>query len=141
LLFLICFIIYSEKNLNAYRYQHIIRRGIIDKITYNYKVWLECNKKPVLGKGRYLLLKNIGLTKSLKLSAEKMGISYKTAQNYIRKIETNLGIKIVDSQKGGSGAGGNTMLNKNGYELMKKYEQMDFALTSTFKEIIRQKLK
>jgi molybdate transport system regulatory protein len=107
------------------------------KITYNYKVWLECNGEPVLGKGRYSLLKNISRTESLKASAEKMGISYKTAQNYLRKIETKLGIKITDSQKGGRGAGGKTTLNKKGFDLLKRYEKTEKVLKNSFKTALQ----
>ena len=92
------------------------------QIKANYKVWLEYNKKPLLGKGRYTLLKTINKTSSLKKSAKKIGISYKTAYNYIKKIENRLSKKIIISHKGGKNAGGYTKLAPLGKELIKKYE-------------------
>ncbi len=94
------------------------------RLTYNYKIWLEYDRKPLLGIGRYNLLKNIKRTSSLKISAEKLGISYKTAYNYIRKIEKHLGNKIIESHKGGKDAGGYTKLAPAGEMLIKKYEEV-----------------
>jgi molybdate transport repressor ModE-like protein len=93
------------------------------KLSYNYKIWLEHDKKPLLGKGRYELLKNINMTNSLKKSAELVGISNKTAYNYIKKMENKLGEKLIISHKGGKDAGGYTKLNSTGLELIEKYEE------------------
>jgi molybdate transport system regulatory protein len=87
------------------------------------KIWLEHEGKPLLGRGRYLLLRNIRDTSSLKKSSEMLGVSYKTAQNYIGRIEVNLGMKIIKSTKGGINAGGSTVLNKTGMMLIRKYEK------------------
>jgi molybdate transport system regulatory protein len=101
----------------------VIEVGPIGKISCNTKIWLEHNKRPLLGKGRYVLLKNIRRTSSLKKSAEMLGVSYKTAQNYIKKIEANLNEKIIKTTKGGPNAGGSTVLNKTGIMLIQKYEK------------------
>lgn len=115
----------TEKNLNTLRshFKYYKKGDTRIKLSYNYKIWLEYNKKPLLGKGRYELLKNINKTNSLKLSALKIGISNKTAYNYIKKIETNLGKKVINSYKGGKDAGGYTKLNSTGLELIEKYEE------------------
>jgi len=101
----------------------IPKRGAII-VTINYKVWLEQGGKPLLGAGRYRLLKNIGRTGSLKQSAAAVGISYKTAQNYIGRIEKRLGRKIVVTQKGGD-AGGSTHLTDEGRNLIAKYSEAE----------------
>ena len=93
-------------------------------ITFNYKVWLEHKGKPLMGQGRYELLKNIHVTQSLKESASNCGLSYKTAYNYIRKIEKRLGDKVIDSRKGGVGAGGMTLLTEKGKSLLTEYENV-----------------
>jgi len=93
------------------------------ELDYGRKVWLEYKGKPLLGRGRYELLTNIKKTSSLKKSAEKVGISYKTAYNYIKRIETNLGKRIIKSHKGGE-AGGYTKLNPVGEQLITKYEEV-----------------
>ncbi len=102
---------------------------MVESIDYDYKVWLTYKGTPLIGKGRYLLLKNIDKTNSLKKSAQKSGLSYKTAYNYIKKIENRLSNenkfsnKIILSHKGGKEAGGYTQLTLLGKELIKRYEE------------------
>lgn len=97
-------------------------------IKYNYKVWLEYKNQPLLGKGRYNLLKSINKLSSLKKAANFIGISNKTAYNYIKHIEERLSKKIVYSHKGGKSAGGYTKLNTLGKELIKKFESVEKKL-------------
>ncbi len=70
------------------------------------------------------MLKAIQKTHSLKKAAEKVGLAEKTAQNYVRKIESRLSKKIVESTKGGKDAGGSTKLNLLGKELIEQYENV-----------------
>ena len=92
------------------------------QIRVRKKIWLEHRGKPVLGYGRYMLLRHIGKTESLKDSAARLGISYRTAQNYISRMERILGRRIIETRKGGAGAGGSARLNSTGRMLLKKYE-------------------
>jgi molybdate transport system regulatory protein len=94
------------------------------EITVGSKVWLEYNGRPLIGMGRYNLLRKIDETKSLKDSATAVGLSYKTAYNYIKKIEKRLGSRIILSKKGGKDAGGMTALNENGKMLVKEFESI-----------------
>ena len=97
-------------------------------IKYNYKLWLEYKGKPLVGKGRYRLLKAIGRLNSLKKAARFVGIANKTAYNYIKKIEKRLDKKIIESHKGGRNAGGYTKLNSLGKELIKRFEEVERKL-------------
>jgi molybdate transport system regulatory protein len=90
-------------------------------IKEEYKVWLSNDGKPLIGEGRYKLLKHIRDTSSLKASAERLGISYKTAQNYISRIEQNLGKDIIVSSKGGM-IRGSSRLNDTGLMLIQRFE-------------------
>ncbi len=83
----------------------------------------------MIGIGRYELLKNIQKTSSLKISAEKCGLASKTAYNYIKRIESRLGERIITSKKGGKAAGGSTNLNGMGLQLISEYE----AITNKLK--------
>ncbi len=94
-----------------------------DNINYDFKIWLTYEGKSLIGEGRYLLLKNIQQTHSLKKSSQNLGLSYKTAYNYIKKIENRLTKKIIFSHKGGKDAGGYTKLTPIGEDLIKKYEE------------------
>jgi len=96
---------------------------MIHGFSYGHKIWILYKGKPLIGEGRYLLLKHISTTRSLKKSADSLGISYKTAYNYINKIEHRLSQKIIKSHKGGKEAGGYTELTPLGKELMKNYEE------------------
>ncbi|OYT30128.1 MAG: ModE family transcriptional regulator, partial [Thermofilum sp. ex4484_79] len=51
---------------------------------------------------------------------ESLGISYKFAWNYIKKIEDRLGLKIVETHRGGTSRGG-ARLTDVGRELMETY--------------------
>lgn len=97
-------------------------------IKANYKVWLEYKGKPIVGKGRYRLLKAIGKLNSLKKAAKFVGIANKTAYNYIKKIEKRLGKKIVESHKGGKKAGGYTKLTLLGKGIIKRFEEAEKRL-------------
>ncbi len=114
--------IFIEMYLSTYRY---FLQGVfvVNDINYDYKVWLKYRGKPLIGEGRYLLLKNIKKTKSLKKSAQNLGLSNKTAYNYIKKVENRLSKKIICSHKGGKDAGGYTELTLVGEELIKRYEE------------------
>ena len=98
------------------------------KITYNYKIWLEHKGKPILGKGRYMLLKSIDSTRSLKKSSKAVGICEKTAYNYIKRMEKRMGKKIIISHKGGKTGGGSTELTPTGKMLIREFERVENRL-------------
>lgn len=87
------------------------------------KIWLEYNNKPIIGEGRFLLLKNIDKTKSIKKAALICNMSEKTAHNYIKKMEQRTGHKIIITKKGGKRAGAITEITDTGKFLIKEYER------------------
>lgn len=89
------------------------------------KVWLECNGKPVLGKGGAEILQGIHTEKSLTKAAEKVGMSYRYVWNYIQRIEKALGEPIVETYKGGKRGGGGARLTEMGKNLITEYEQLE----------------
>jgi molybdate transport system regulatory protein len=58
-------------------------------------------------------------------AAELTKISYRTALNYIEKIENSLKISIVSTKKGGSGGGGSTKLSSEGELLLKECKKIN----------------
>ncbi len=70
-------------------------------------VWLEENSGVYFGQGRYELLHLIDELGSLKLAAEKMGISYRGAWGKIKKTEEILGRELIYKDNN----------NKEGYKL------------------------
>ena len=69
-------------------------------------IWLEENSGVYFGQGRYELLHLIDELGSLKLAAEKMGISYRGAWGKIKKTEQILGRELIYKEN-----------NKEGYKL------------------------
>jgi len=91
------------------------------KLVPKCKVWLEANGRSVLGSGRALLLEGILDFGSLKKAAEFSGISYRTAQAYISRMERCLGEKIVVTERGGKSGGGGAALTDAGKKLLSEY--------------------
>ena len=69
-------------------------------------LWLEENSGVYFGKGRYEILALIDELGSLKLAAEKLGMSYRGAWGKIKKTEEIIGRKLITKEA-----------NKEGYKL------------------------
>ncbi len=93
------------------------------------KVWIECDGKPVLGKGGAEILQGINTEKSLTKAAEKVGMSYRYVWNYIQKIEKAVGEPIVDTYKGGKTGGGGAKLTDFGKKLLEEYKHLEGYLS------------
>ncbi|MBS7287885.1 MAG: TOBE domain-containing protein [Candidatus Freyarchaeota archaeon] len=90
------------------------------KVKPRVKVWLEADEGSVMGRGGAELLKGVLDEGSLRAAAERLGVSYKYAWNYLRKIEGKLGVKVAASIRGGSERG-RTVLTEAGKLLLLKY--------------------
>jgi len=85
------------------------------------KVWLDVNGHTVLGEGGASLLRAIQRTGSISKAAKEVGVSYKFAWDYIKKIEKVLQKEIVKTFRGGNTRGG-AVLTEDGIRLLKEYE-------------------
>ncbi|MFQ5891238.1 MAG: molybdenum-dependent transcriptional regulator [Candidatus Methanofastidiosia archaeon] len=85
------------------------------------RLWLEKDKKSILGDGKAELLRKLLEVESLKLASEELSISYKHAWLMIREIEKALGKKIVTSRRGGR-EWGFTKLTEEGKKLLREYD-------------------
>jgi molybdate transport system regulatory protein len=94
------------------------------------KVWIECDGKPVLGKGGAEILEGIEAEKSLTNAAKKGGMSYRYVWNYVQKIEKAVGEPIVETYKGGKTGGGGARLTVLGKSLLVEYRQLEGYLKS-----------
>ena len=95
-----------------------VKAGVEYKINVDGNSFLLDNKK-------YQLLEYILDTGSLTESAKMAKISYRTALNYIDKIESTLQVKIVSTSKGGKGGGGGTTLTEEGYSILKECKKIN----------------
>jgi molybdate transport system regulatory protein len=91
------------------------------------KLWVEKDGKLVLSDYRVRLLSLIDETGSLAEAAERMQLSYRRAWGKVREIESNLGVKLVESAAGGAGGGG-SRLTDDGRRLIEMYERFRSAV-------------
>ncbi len=92
-------------------------------IKVSFKVWLEYGGEPLIGLGGARLLRLVDDTGSISKAAEIMGVSYKFAWSYIKSVEKKLGVKIVETHRGGRG-GGYAKLTEDGRKLILFYEKL-----------------
>lgn len=101
------------------------------------KFWTEIDGKPVLGKGRCLLLEAIDRYGSINRAAKELNISYRKAWSYIKAMEERLNIRLVEKQAGGRYGGGTTITDK-AREFLKKYQMMEKDLRRIIDERFKQ---
>lgn len=94
------------------------------KAEIEYKLNLN-NKTVVLTEKMFSLLENINLTGSITEGAKRTNIAYRTALNYIDKIESSLNIKIINTRKGGKGGGGCAVLKDEGKSILKECKKIN----------------
>ena len=93
------------------------------------RFWIEKDGKHVMGKGGYEILKAVDKFKSISRASRELNMSYRFVWNYIRRMEKNLGGRVVESERGGV-EGGRTILTDLGRELLKVYEYFDGLFSS-----------
>jgi molybdate transport system regulatory protein len=71
--------------------------------------WIEKDGKVALSSWRVKLLEAVGETGSISAAASKMGISYRRAWDKIHECEQRLGVRLIETQTGGSGGGGSQL--------------------------------
>ena len=91
-------------------------------INLNYKIWLETQDQlGILGDGKWVLLKAIDETGSLKAAMEKLNLTYRKTWNNLQQIEERLGFPILETTRGGAD-GGNTCLTEEGRRIVKAFD-------------------
>jgi molybdate transport system regulatory protein len=82
--------------------------------------WIEKDGKVALSSWRVRLLETVAETGSISAAASKMGISYHRAWDKIHECEERLGVKLIETQAGGSGGGG-SQLTPAGAEFIRRF--------------------
>ena len=95
---------------------------------FSYKIWMERNGRPVLGKGGADILEQIGKERSISLATKKLGMSYRYVWNYLQKIEETVGEPVVDTFRGGKSGGGGAGLTELGRSLLDEYKRLEAYL-------------
>lgn len=106
----------------------------------NFKFWIETDSgQSILGEGKWLLLKAIRETGSLKAAIEKMGYSYRQTWENLKLIEQKLGFKIIEKSRGGE-RGGQTVLTAKGEKLVDffdhLYQKMEPEINASFETML-----
>ena len=96
------------------------------KAGVEYKINVDGNSF-LLDSKKYQLLQSILDTGSLTAAAKEIKVSYRTALNYIEKMESTLNVKIVSTTKGGKGGGGGTSLTDEGYSILKECKKINYG--------------
>lgn len=92
------------------------------------------NNNFLLNEKKFNLLNNINSLGSITEAAKQTRISYRTALNYIEKIESSLEISVVSTTKGGKGGGGNAKLTSEGKLILKECKKIN-AIMELHKEV------
>ena len=116
-------------NINLGNFWKIIKvKGTIKmtevKAGVEYKINIDGNSF-LLDQKKFNLLIYINESGSITEAAKRSKISYRTALNYIDKIESTLDIAIVNTKKGGSGGGGSTTLTEEGLQILKECKKIN----------------
>ena len=95
-----------------------------EQLRLNYKFWIETESgSPILGEGKWKLLKAIEETGSLKDAAEKMGFAYRQTWENLKNIEERLGFRIIEKSRGGE-KGGQTVLTEKGRQIVAFFDRL-----------------
>lgn len=99
------------------------------KHKFSYKIWMEYEGKPVLGRGGAQILEQIEKEKSISKAAEKLGMSYRYVWSYLKRIEKALGEPVVETHRGGKMGGGGAKLTRIGKNLLEEYKSAESRLS------------
>ena len=78
------------------------------------------NTRPQIGKGIVSIMMLVQQGSSLRAACAQMGLSYSKAWRLLKSAEADLGIPLLDTQKGGTKRAGST-LTPQGEELLDRY--------------------
>lgn len=106
-------------------------------LTVHANLWLETNDKVVLSRWRVQLLEAIDETGSIRAAATRMKITYHLAWHRLDEMETAMGTRLVERQRGGP-KGGSAQLTAAGHDYVARFNrfaaEMDAIVARLFNE-------
>jgi molybdate transport system regulatory protein len=91
----------------------------------SFKIWLERDGKPILGKGGAEILGQLEKEHSISRAAEKLGMSYRYVWNYLKQTERALGEPVIQTYRGGKAGGGGARLTNLARNLLEEYRRVE----------------
>jgi molybdate transport system regulatory protein len=110
------------------------------KMQVKSKVWIEAGGEVVAGDGKVDLLERIEGMGSIQKAAGEIGMSYRHAWGFLKKMEKRGGIKLVETQIGGR-EGGGAKLTPAGKDFLRRYSAFREGLDEYIEEKFKQAFK
>jgi molybdate transport system regulatory protein len=100
------------------------------------KVWIERESEVLLSEWRVDLLEALHDTGSLAAAATAVGVPYRTAWERIKETEASLGIRLLETERGGADGGG-SRLTDEAIELIARFRRV----TAGLREAVEQRFE
>jgi molybdate transport system regulatory protein len=101
----------------------------------SFKIWLEYDGKPLIGKGGAEILEEIEKNRSISKASKKLGMSYRYVWSYLKKIERTIGEPVIETFRGGKAGGGGAKLTMLGKSLLREYKHIDGYLNDVLSKM------
>jgi molybdate transport repressor ModE-like protein len=110
-------------------------KDAFSRLKPSWKLWLEYDGEYVFGPGAYAILKSIQENGTITAGAKALGMSYRYAWGVVKKIEQTLGVKLLETFKGGTEGGGGARITDFGIKLMGLFA----SVQESFEHVSREK--
>ena len=94
------------------------------------KIWIERDGEVVLSEWRVELLEAIDAHGSLSRAADALDVPYRTAWERVKAAESELGVRLVESESGGADGGG-SRLTPEGRDLCRRFRRVSAGIQET----------
>lgn len=105
-----------------------------EKWTPTFKIWLEHNGRPTIGKGGAEILAAIEQVGSITQAAESVGMSYKYVWDHLAEMERAVGQPVIRTQRGGRAGGGGAELTEVGRALLREYRRVEEYISEVLRD-------
>lgn len=82
------------------------RPGVTSRLAPRHKVWLTLGGSFLMGPNYLRFLQAVDETGTIRQAGKVVGWSYRTCLNRIRRMETILGTRVLETVRGGTSGGG-----------------------------------
>lgn len=120
-------------------YSNFIKQHSLQKIHPKIQLYL-AKEQNFFGPGPALLLQLVEETQSLSKACKQMGISYSKGFKIIETIETQLGVPVIKSSRGGNKRGQSYVTN-DGKKLLYRYNQFLKEADERIKDLFKKHFK